>query len=205
MAAKKDAVDEVALGDELALVISNENTVKTLVYLVERAGSPKQIGKSVGLSTSMASYYAKKLVDLRLVELIDERDVGGTIEHVYRAIVRPIVNDQEWDKLGIAERQRYSVWIVRMLLADAAVSFNAGIFDARSNNHLSRAPLVVDEEGFAKVAEIENRALNEMIEAEAEATERRVHTGEPGIHIIASMMCFELPGPSKGLKGRVDG
>jgi hypothetical protein len=197
-------IEEVGLGEELALVISNENTVKALIFLVERAGSPKEIGAALGISTPKASHHVKKLVRLQLAELIEEREVGGTIQHIYRAIVRPIVSDEEWSKLGIAERQRYSVWIVRMLLADAAVSFNAGIFDARPDNHLSRTPMVVDERGFGEVAEIQKRALNEFIKAEVVSTERRVRSGEPGIHVVAGMMCFELPGPSDGLKSRGD-
>lgn len=195
-------IDEVGLGEELALVISNENTVKALIFLVERAGSPKEIGAALGISTPKASHHVKKLERLRLVELIEEREVGGTIQHIYRAIVRPIVSNEEWDKLSLAERQRYSVWIVRMLLADAAVAFNAGTFDARSNRHLSRTPMLVDGEGLNEVAEIQNRALNEMIKAEAISTERRARSGEPGIHVVAGMMCFELPGPSDGLKSR---
>jgi len=205
VAAKRHVSEEVGLGEELALVISSENSVKTLVFLVERAGSPKDIGLSLGISTSVASHHAKKLVRLHLAELIEEREVSGTIQHIYRAIVRPIVSDQEWDKLGIAERQRYSVWIVRMLLADAAVSFNANLFDARSNRHLSRTPMVVDEEGFDEAAQIQKRALNELIEAEAASAARRVQSGEPGINIIAAMMCFELPEPSAGLKFRGEG
>jgi DNA-binding transcriptional ArsR family regulator len=197
-------LEEVGLGEELALVISNEHTVKALVFLVERAGSPKEIGVSLDISTPKASHHVKKLVRLGLVELIEEREVGGTIQHIYRAIVRPIVSTEEWDKLGIAERQRYSVWIVRMLLADATTSFNANLFDARSNRHLSRIPMVVDEQGLDEVAEIQNRALNELIKAEGISAERRVRSDDPGINIIAAMMCFELPGPSEGLNSRGD-
>lgn len=195
-------LEEVGLGEELAQVISNEITVKALVFLVEGAGSPKEIAATLDISIPKASHHVKKLVRLRMVELIEEREVGGTIQHIYRAIVRPIVSTEEWAKLGIHERQRYSVWIVRMLLADAAASFNAGVFDVHSNRHLSRTPMLVDEEGLDEVAEIQNRALNELIKAEATSAGRRVQSGEPGINIIAAMMCFELPGPSEGLSSR---
>lgn len=194
--------EQVELGGELALVISNETTVEVLVYLVERAGSPKEIGDALDISTAKASHHVKKLKRLCLVELIDEKEVGGAIQHIYRAVVRPIMITAEWDKLSIDERQRYSIWIVRMLLADAAQSFNANTFDARSNRHLSRVPMVVDAEGLNEVAEIQNRALNDLIQAEATSAARRVQTGDPGMNIIAAMMCFELPGPSHGLKSR---
>lgn len=190
---------QAELGEELALVISSETTVKTLIYLVERTGSPKEIGDALGISTSNASHHVKKLERLRMVELIEEKEVSGTIQHIYRAVVRPIVNDEEWAKLDLEERQRYSIWIVRMILADAAMSFQAGVFDARTNNHLSRTPLVVDEQGLTEIAEIQKRALVETIQAEATSAERMVKSSEPGINVIAAMMCFELPEPSKGL------
>lgn len=197
--ATKSHEAQIELGEELAQVISSETTVKALVYLVERPGSPKEIGEALGISTPNASHHVKKLRRLGMVELIEERELGGTIQHIYRAVVRPIVSEKEWEKLGLAERQRYSVWIVRMILADAAMSFQAGLFDARTNNHLSRTPLLVDEQGVAEISDIQRRALEETLQAEIASADRMVESGDPGINIIAAMMCFELPGPSEGL------
>lgn len=196
--AAKNHVEEAKLGDELALVISSEITVKVLVVLVERAASPKEIADELDLKIPTASHHVKKLRRLGLVELIMEKIVGGAVQHIYRAVVRPIVSTEEWAKLSVAERQRYSIWMVRMILADAARSFQANVFDARPNTHLSRTPMVVDEVGLSEVANIQTRALNEIIEVEAASAERRIQSGEPGMNIIAAMMCFELPGPSDG-------
>jgi predicted transcriptional regulator len=197
--------EQMGLGDELAQVISNETTVEVLVYLVERAGSPREIGKALDISTSKASHHVKKLARLNLVELIEEKEVGSAIQHIYRAVVRPIISAEAWEKLSVPERQRYSIWIVRMILSDAAMSFRAGVFDVRPNNHLSRTPLVVDEQGLAEVAEIQRRALLDTVQVEATSAGRMVKSGETGINIIAAMMSFELPEPSRGLRAsRID-
>lgn len=190
---------EVGLDEQLAQVISSETTVKVLIYLVDRPGSPKEIADSLGLKTPNVSHHVKKLAKMGLIELIEERVVRGTIQHIYRAVVRPIMSDAEWEKLTIAERQRYSIWIVQMILVDLTKSFAAGLFDARPNNHLSRVPMVVDEKGVDEVAAIQNRALQETIQAEANSAERMVETGETGINLVAAMMCFELPEPTTGL------
>jgi DNA-binding transcriptional ArsR family regulator len=184
------------LNEQLALVISHEITVKVLTILSDCAASPKEIAAKLGLKTPTVSHHVKKLERLGLVELIEEREVGGAIQHIYRAVIRPIVSDEDWDKLSIEERQLYSIWIVQLILADAAKSFDAALFDAYSNNHLSRTPLVVDEEGLAEVAEIQNRALRDIIQVLARSTERRVQSGEGGINLIAAMMCFPVPEPS---------
>lgn len=202
MANRAQEAQVAGLDDQLALVIANEITVKTLIYLVEQAGSPKDIAVHLGLDTPKVSHHVRKLEGLNLVELIEEREVGGAIQHIYRAVVRPIVSDAEWGKLGVEERQRYSVWIVQMILADAAASFAANIFDADPRRHLSRMPLVVDEEGLGEVAAIQNRALGEYFDVESISTNRRASTGAPGIHILAAMMCFQMPGPSSGLSRR---
>jgi DNA-binding transcriptional ArsR family regulator len=199
--AEKNRIDRVELDQDLAQVISNDNTVKALGYLVEREGSPKEVGETLGISTSLAGHHIKKLEALRLVELIEERDVGGTIQHVYRAVIRPMISTEEWGKLSIAQRQRYSLWIVRILLADASRAFNTGTFDAHPNRHLSRIPMVVDAEGLDEVAEIQNRALREIIHAETRSTERRAQSGDPGMNLVTAMMCFEIPEPSAGPSG----
>jgi DNA-binding transcriptional ArsR family regulator len=197
--AAKNQVEEAQLGDELVLVISSEITEKVLVVLVERAASPKEIADQLDLKIPTASPHVKKLKRIGLVELIEEKIVGGAVQHIYRAVVRPIMSTEEWAKLSVAERQRYSIWIVRMILADAAKSFQANVFDARPNTHLSRTPIIVDETGLGEVANIQTRALNEIIQAEATSAERMVQSGEQGMNIIAAMMCFELPEPSEGL------
>lgn len=195
----KTSTQEVGLDEQLAQVISSEITVKVLVYLVDRAGSPKEIAEALGEKTPNISHHVKKLARMGLIELIEERIVRGTIQHIYRAVVRPIMSDEEWGKLSLRERQRYSVWIVQMILVDLSSSFAANLFDARANNHLSRTPLVVDEQGVDEVAAIQKRALEETIQAEANSAERMVESGEAGINLLAAMMCFELPEPSDGL------
>ncbi|HKB50614.1 MAG TPA: winged helix-turn-helix domain-containing protein [Solirubrobacterales bacterium] len=200
----KDRQTEVSLNEQFSLVISHEITVKAMILLSDGVKSPKEIGERLDISTSTASHHIKKLERLGLAELVEEREVGGAIQHFYRAIIRPIVSDEDWDKLSIEERQLYSIWIVQLILADAAKSFDAELFDAYSNRHLSRSPLLVDKEGLGEVAEIQNRALHDSFQAVAKSTERRLKSGEEGINVVSAMMCFPLPEPSEGPSLRED-
>jgi predicted transcriptional regulator len=186
------------LNELLAQLVACINTVKVLTVLAERAASPKEIGDILGLKTATAAHHVKKLERLRLVELIYEEDVGGTIRHTYRAVIRPLVSTEEWDKLSVDERQRFSIWIVQLILADAAKSFQANVFDARSNRHLSRTPMITDEEGLDEVADIQNRALEDIIQSQAVIADRMARSGGTGMNILVAMMCFELPEPSDG-------
>ena len=194
----KDRRQETELDEQLALVISSDHTVKVLTVLFEREASPKEIAVRLGLKVPTVSHHVKKLLRMGVIELVAEREVRGAIQHIYRAVLRPLVSTEEWGKLDVGVRQQFSVWIVQLILADAAKSFAAKLFDARTNNHLSRTPMVVDEEGVDEVAEIQDRALDEIIQVEATSAGRMVHSGEAGLNLISAMMCFELPEPSEG-------
>lgn len=193
---------EADLNDQFALVISCEITVKTSILIADHLRSPKEVGEKLGISTSKASHHLKKLERLGLAELVEEREVGGAIQHFYRAVIRPIVDDEEWEKLSTRERQLYSIWIVQLILADAAKSFDAELFDVYSARHLSRSPLLVGRQGLGEVAAIQNKAMYDSFQVVARSAERRIESGEEGINLISAMMCFPLPEPSEGPKLR---
>lgn len=191
--AAEDLTGGKGLNEQLAALVASPNTIKVLTILTERPVSPKEIASSLELTIPGASYHVKKLVNLGMAELVEKRDVGGAIQHIYRAVVRPVVGNEEWEKLSLAERHRVSIWIVQLILADAASSFDAALFDARSNNHLSRTAMVFDQRGFDEVAEIQDRALAEILEAQALSSERITRGEGVGVNIVAAMTCFELP------------
>lgn len=193
---------EASLNEKFSLVISHEITVKAMILIADDMRSPKEVGKRLNISSSKASHHLKKLERLGVAELVEEREVGGTIEHFYRAVIRPIVSDAEWEKLDLVERQLYSAWIVQLILADAATSFDAELFDAYPNRHLSRSPSLVDREGLGEVAAAQTRAMHESFDAVTRSAERRLKTGEEGINILSAMMCFPLPARSEGPKLR---
>jgi predicted transcriptional regulator len=180
------------LDEQMAELVSCDKTIKALTVLAERPASAKEIGPVLDLSTSAASHHVKKLVGMGMAELVETREVGSAFQYVYRAIVRPLVSNEAWQKLSVAARQRFSLWIVQLVLADAAASFAAGMFDAWPSNHLSRTPMRLDRQGFDEVAAIQDRALDEVLEAEARSSER-IARGEETVDVVAAMMCFEVP------------
>jgi len=200
-----DQQQSASLNEQFSLVVSHEVTVKVMTLLSDMSvTSPKEIAARLDISTSKASHHVKKLERLGLAELVEEREVGGVIQHFYRAVIRPIVSDEDWDKIPISERQLYSIWIVQLILADLAKSFDAELFDAFSNNHLTRTPLLVDKEGLGEVSAIQTKALHDSFQAVAKSTERRLKTGDEGINIVSAMMCFPLPDPSDGPQLRLE-
>jgi DNA-binding transcriptional ArsR family regulator len=195
-----ESIEEKRVDGQLAALIASPKTIKVLTILAERRASPKEIASLLGMTIPAVSHHVKKLVKLGMVELIEERDVGGVMQHVYSAVVRPVIGNEEWEKLSPAERPRFSIWILQLILADAARSFDAELFDATSKNHLSRTPMALDRQGFDEVSKIQDRALEEIFEVQARSAERIARGDGERVNVLAAMTSFELPKEVKCMK-----
>jgi hypothetical protein len=82
-------------------------------------------------------------------------------------------------------------------IRDAVAALEVGSFDARKDRHLSRTPVVVDEEGWADLTKVLADTLDEVIEIEARSASRLAGSGEQGVNAMVALMGFELPEPSQ--------
>lgn len=186
---RRKSVDET-----LVKVVAHPLRVQALSILSERPASPKELAAELGSPVGNVSYHVRELEDVGLIELVDEKKRRGAVEHFYRAIARPLLSAEEWERMSPDERQGYSTWSIQLLLVDASQALAAGTFDARDDRHLSRTPLLVDEEGWRELVEIQADALRAMLEVEAASAARlSAAEGEEGIPTIAAMTCFEMP------------
>ena len=145
----------------------------------------------------------RELEEVGLIELVDEKKRRGAVEHFYRAIARPLLSAEEWEQLSLDDRQGFSAWIIQLLLVDASQALAAGTFDARGDRHLSRTPLLVDEEGWRELVEIQANALRAMLEVQAaSAAGSNAADGEEGIPTVAAMTLFEMPPKRRSRRGR---
>src|SRR3954447_23492496 len=67
--------------------------------LDDRVASPSQLAAELGSPLSLTSYHVRQLVSWGLVKLVRRRQVRGSIEHFYTALVRPTVYDETWAKI----------------------------------------------------------------------------------------------------------
>lgn len=186
---RRKSVDEALVG-----VVSHPLRMQALSVLTERHASPKELAAELGAPLANVSYHVRELEDAGLIELVDEKMRRGAVEHFYRAITRPLLDDDDWERLDAEERARVSVSIVQLLFADLSRALGAGSFVARPNSHLSRVPLVVDEEGWEELAELQTGALKAVIEVGAASAKRLTAADrEEGIPAIAAMTFFEMP------------
>jgi DNA-binding transcriptional ArsR family regulator len=179
----------------LVKALNHPIRVKALTILTERIASPKEISEQIEMPLSNVSYHVRVLDDLGLIEIMEEESVRGSVAHFYKAVERPLIDNPDWERLDPKVRSAFSGYVIETLMSDAAKSLATGTFDRRQDRHLSRTPLLLDEEGWRRIVEIQTKALDDILKEQAAAAARMNGSREEGIHVVTGMTCFEvLPG-----------
>jgi DNA-binding transcriptional ArsR family regulator len=175
----------------LAKALSHPMRARILSILNERIASPNEIAELIDERLPNVSYHVRALQALGCIELVSTAQRRGAIEHYYRALVRPLFSDRDWKRLPPSARQAVSDVGLQMIWADTSEAMSRGTFEKRSDRHLSRTPLVLDEQGWSEV----NDLLGEL-QAQAErigsnSAKRLAKSGEDEIPSRLVMMHFE--------------
>jgi DNA-binding transcriptional ArsR family regulator len=179
----------------LVKALNHPIRVKALTILTERIASPKEISEQIEMPLSNVSYHVRVLDELGLIEIMEEESVRGSVAHFYKAVERPLIDNPDWERLDPKVRSAFSGYVIETLMSDAAKSLAAGTFDRREDRHLSRTPLLLDEQGWRRIVGIQTKALDDILKEQAAAAARMNGSREEGIHVITGMACFEvLPG-----------
>jgi len=142
--------------------------------LSEGENSPSGIQKRIGdVSLDLVSKHIKILRDLGVVELCDEvRQSGKFTEHIYRAADWQFLSDDEWKTVDPDDRPAATTTILRVISEDVGRAYFENKFDERVDNHLSRSPLKLDEEGWEEVVDALEAALKSVLQAHDRSQER---------------------------------
>lgn len=177
----------------LAAIVAHPTRARAFMILAERTASPVEIAQEIGKDVGHVGYHVRKLQQLNLIELVDERPVRGAVEHFYRAIARPIVDEAEFAAQPQDEREIYTRHILQLHVSDISHSMDEHTFDKRPNRWLVRTPLVVDDEGFDELAALHAEIYERTMDIQARSDERRTGTDDEGIQTMSTNMFFEMP------------
>jgi DNA-binding transcriptional ArsR family regulator len=177
----------------LAAIVAHPTRARCFSILAERTASPVEIAQEIGKDVGHVGYHVRKLQELNLIELVDERPVRGAVEHFYRAIARPALAEEEFAKQTIEEREVFTRYALQLHVTDVSRAMDEHTFDARANRWIVRLPMVVDEEGFEELAALHSEAYERTLDIQARSDERRAGTDDPGISTMSTSMFFETP------------
>jgi DNA-binding transcriptional ArsR family regulator len=177
----------------LAAIVAHPTRARSFLILAERTASPAEIAKEIGKDVGHVGYHVRKLQQLDLIELVDEKPVRGAVEHFYRAIERPVVTEEEFVGQSIDEREVFTRAVLQLHVADVARAMDEHTFDARANRVMVRMPMLVDEEGFQELADLHTEMYDKVLEVQAKSAGRMTGSQEEGIPTVSSSMFFETP------------
>jgi DNA-binding transcriptional ArsR family regulator len=176
---------------QLAKALAHPLRVSILAILEERVASPREISDELDAPLGLVSYHVRTLARLGLAKLERTRPRRGALEHYYSAQERPVITSDAWANVPSIVKQA----TVRATLTKVSGQVNraaqSGGFE-RSNSHLSRTSLVLDQRGWNELATKFDRLLADYERIKA-AAEKRLAAADHAeeIQAVAVMMLFE--------------
>lgn len=179
---------------DLHKALSHRLRVEILTLLNERTkASPVEMSRELLAPVGDISHHVKQLVKYGCAEAVETRPRRGAVEHFYRATSRPVIDVEEMEKMSLPARRALVGQLAQKVLGDLREGFDAGTVEGRSDCHLTRIPLSLDEQGWSELAELHRQTFEETHGIQARSNERRNESGEEPIRCVSAQLCFELP------------
>jgi DNA-binding transcriptional ArsR family regulator len=179
----------------LAKALSHPMRGRILAILNEQVASPNEIAQMIDERLPNVSYHVRALHDLGCIELVRTAQRRGAIEHYYRALVRPLFSDRDWKRLPPSARQAISDVGLQMVWSDTSEAMSSGTFEKRADRHLSRTPLVLDEQGWGEVNALLSQTYQQAEGIANKSAKRLSKSEENEINTRLVMMHFESTPP----------
>jgi DNA-binding transcriptional ArsR family regulator len=178
---------------QLAKALAHPLRVRILTSLHKGISSPNQLSQELGEPLGNVSYHVKTLLEYDCVELVKTEPRRGAVEHFYCATERAFFSASDWEKIPASARKGISGSILEMIGQNATEALIAGTIDARTDSHVSRTPLVIDEQGWTDVTALLETTLNRAIEIQEEAATRLAEEKSDSIATKLAILHFESP------------
>src|SRR5215210_4683770 len=138
----------VAITDPtIAKAYAHPLRIELMGLLDNRIASPSQLAAELGSPLSLTSYHVRQLAQMGLVRLVRRRQVRGSIEHFYTAVVRPTLYDDAWANIPSIVQRSLVGGRLAQLGREIATAAEAGGFE-RDDIHLTRTRMSLSAEGW---------------------------------------------------------
>ncbi len=174
--------------------MSHPLRARVLRLLVERGvQSPNELARALKAQLSDVSYHTRRLQELECVELVSTRPVRGAVEHFYRATELHLIDTDEWEELDPIVAGDLVCEFMQRILDDFVASRKAGIVGSDKDFHITRTPLILDDDGIQEGMEAFERCRLEMAEVEARSAQRLTESGGTGTPVCSGITYFKVP------------
>jgi DNA-binding transcriptional ArsR family regulator len=157
--------------------LSHPVRMRLLTFVAQRGeASPVEMSRALDIPLATVSHHTRVLRDLKYIVLSRTEQRRGAVEHYYRALEAPFLDDEHWDKLPIPARRRLSAQLFRQVFEEAAAAGRIGGFDA-AGAHIARRTLDLDAQGWRDLSRAVSTLLARVEAIQAGSDARR--GGEP--------------------------
>jgi DNA-binding transcriptional ArsR family regulator len=156
----------------LAKALSHPLRPQILDVLTTRGeASPVQIAAELRAPLGTVSYHVRMLKDLECIELVRTVPRRGAVEHYYRALVAPYLDDAQWEQLPLMMRRQLASQTIGQVVTAAVQAAGRGGFDF-PGTHVDRVTLRLDDQGWSELSEALRGALDEAAAIQRRSDER---------------------------------
>jgi hypothetical protein len=185
-------INERRIDETLVAIVAHPLRCQILEILDTRVASPKQMSDHLDADVGKVGYHTRCLEGLGAVELVDTKPRRGAVEHFYRAIKRPELDDAGIAAMSIDERTDFARFVFQLQTSDAAVALGERTLPKRPDSWFARVPAFVDEEGWAEMIELFTETYRRMYEILGASANRGNNKKIP---VMTHLNFFETPPP----------
>ena len=161
-----------------------------LIALSERVASPSELAEELGEPLGNVSYHVRMLVDLGCIELVSTTPRRGALEHHYKAVVRPLIDDTSYATFPSSTKRAIVGDVLKEIWSDVGAAADADNFDD-DQIHVSRQPLTLDPQGWEEAAKVLGDTLDKLEDVKARSAKRLAKKGaEAPVKSILAILHF---------------
>src|SRR4051795_10125533 len=113
----------------IAKALAHPLRAQILKRLGERVASRGELAAELGAPLGVVSYHVRMLREYECVELVRTEPRRGALQHFYRAIARPNLDEGQWRTLPSSLRGELSGETLQELVSDLGAAADAGQLD----------------------------------------------------------------------------
>jgi DNA-binding transcriptional ArsR family regulator/biotin operon repressor len=194
-ASEESALSPIRLGlgkrgveKAISYALKHQRRVEILCLLNEGERNRYELAALIGVEPHKIKHHLKELLDEGSIELAYVKRVGNLIQHYYRAVEIPLYSDEEIEALRPEERQAFAGVILQAVMAESLAALGAGKMAEDRRVWLSWRWFNVDAQGREDIADEQARHWGQVLEIEADSTNRCAKSGEPTKSIIVASL-----------------
>lgn len=188
--------------DAPSYAVGHRIRLESLIILHERESSAAEIAKLLGEDVRVVTNHLRDLYAAGCIEFVGHEGEGNIRKAVYRAVTRPLVNDDEYEAMSLDERHEVNGVAVQWIVAEYLSSYRNDKMDRDKELCLVTDAPILDAMGKEEVRDLLTaswsgdadeilKALKGVREIAARAAGRMAESGETGTTVVVTLTAFE--------------